>query len=209
MRYKLIVFDFDGTLADSFPWFLRTINKVAQQYRFRPIAPAEVDTLRSYSGRELMAYLDLPLWKVPLVTTEMRRLMKESTAEIPLFNGVENLLQRLTERGLDTAVVTSNSYDNVCSILGEELAARVQYFECGASLFGKKAKFRKLLHQTGVAPVQVLCIGDEIRDAQAAAALGLDFIGVSWGYTRPDALAPYSSKKLFDTVHEIGDLLCA
>ncbi len=40
--YRLVVFDFDGTLADSFPWFARVINDVADRYRFARIAPDEV-----------------------------------------------------------------------------------------------------------------------------------------------------------------------
>lgn len=206
-RYKLVVFDFDGTLADSFPWFLRTINQVAAKYRFKPIAAQEIDKLRGCNGRQLMAHLGLPLWKVPLITSEMRRLMAQSIAQIPLFDGVDRLLANLPRRGVDAAVVTSNSYENVQTILGTGNASQVRYFECGTSIFGKRAKFRKLLIETGIPPAQVLCIGDEIRDAQAATGLGLNFIGVSWGYTKPDALAQYSARTPFGSLDEILHVL--
>jgi phosphoglycolate phosphatase len=209
MHYRLVAFDFDGTLADSFPWVLKTINAVADKYRFRRIEPHALDHLRGCGTRELLAHLDLPMWKLPMVTAEMRRRMTQCAGEIRLFDGVDALLQRLAASGIETAVVTSNSQENVRRILGEHNAARVQHFECGASIFGKRAKFGKLLQRTGLAPAQVLCIGDEIRDAQAAAAAGLDFIGVSWGFTRADALAAHSMRALFDRVDAIAEALCA
>lgn len=208
MPYKLVLFDFDGTLADSLPWFLKTINQLAEKHRFRQIALHELDMLRGYSSRELMAHLGMPLWKLPAVTADMRQLMKESAAGIALFDGVDRLLHRLADSGVDAAVVTSNSEENVRHILGERNVALVRHFECGASMFGKKAKFRKLLSMTGIAPQQVLCVGDEIRDAQAAQAAGLDFAGVSWGYTKPAALAPYSCREPFASVEEMMRALC-
>lgn len=208
MTYKLVAFDFDGTLADSFPWFLETINAVADKHRFKRIEAHELDTVRGYSSRELIAHLGMPLWKVPVVTAEMRRLMTLSAGGIALFDGVPQLLERLQASGIETAIVTSNSLRNVHRILGERNAARIRYFECGASLFGKRAKFRKLLQASGVAPAQVLCIGDEIRDAQSAASAGLDFAGVAWGFTRADALAAHSVCTPFATVQAMADALC-
>lgn len=208
MQYKLVLFDFDGTLADSFSWFLQTVNHVAEKHRFKTIALHELDTLRGYSSRQLMAHLGLPLWKVPAVTTEMRQLMRENAARIPLFDGVGRLLHSLVQHGIDSGVVTSNSYENVRTILGEHNVALVRHFECGASLFGKKAKFNKLLKTTGVARNEVLYIGDEIRDAEAAKAAGLDFAGVAWGYTKAEVLAQHSPTTLFRSIDDIIASLC-
>lgn len=208
MQYKLILFDFDGTLADSFPWFFTAINMMAKKHRFRQIAAHELEMLRAYSTRELMAHLELPMWKLPAVTSDMRRLMKDKATEISLFDGVDRLLQSLAKSGIQTAVVTSNSEENVRAILGEQNASLVRHFACGASIFGKKAKFRKLLDATGMAPELVLCVGDEIRDGQAAEAAGLDFAAVSWGYTKPEALAPHSIRPPFRNVPEMTAALC-
>jgi len=51
MKYKLAIFDFDGTLADSFPFFLTTVNELAGIHKFKRIDSAELDTLRRYSAR--------------------------------------------------------------------------------------------------------------------------------------------------------------
>jgi phosphoglycolate phosphatase len=201
--YRLVVFDFDGTLADSFPWFLTVINQIAERHGFRPIDMARLDELRGFSGRQMMKHVDLPMWKAPAVAKEMRARMAERAEEIPLFAGVDTLLRGLRAKGARAAIVTSNSQENVVRILGGENASLLHFFECGAAMFGKKTKLSKLLKVSGVPAQEVLCIGDEIRDAEAARALGLDFIGVAWGYTRPDALQAYSKGPLFSTPEEI------
>ena len=207
MPYNLILFDFDGTLADSFSWFLKTINTLADKHGFKRILPQEVEFLRHLSSRELMTHLGMPLWKLPAVTSDMRRLMTENAAEIALFEGVCSMLETLAENDIALGVVTSNTEDNVRSILGSHHVALVRYFECGASMFGKKAKFRKVLKASGSDPRHILCIGDEIRDAQAASEAGLDFAAVGWGYTNPDALAPYSCAQPFTHADALVDWL--
>ena len=51
MKYKLDIFDFDGTLAESFPFFLAAVNELACVHKFNRIDSAELDTLRRHSAR--------------------------------------------------------------------------------------------------------------------------------------------------------------
>ncbi len=204
MPYKLAIFDFDGTLADSFPWFLRVINSVADRYGFRRIDGNDIETLRGYTARQLIGHLGLPAWKLPLVARHMRSLAAEHADEIPLFDGVGPMLRHLSEGGLRLAIVTSNSEANVRYVLGPENAALIDHYACGASLFGKAAKLRKALKANGVPGHEAICVGDEIRDHEAAARAGIDFGAVSWGYTRPDALQAHSPAMVFATMDEIA-----
>ncbi len=89
MKYRLIVFDFDGTLADSFPFLVSVGNMLADRFHFRRIEDDEIATLRSYDARRLMKHVGLPLWKVPLLVASFHELMAESIHRIPLFDGVD------------------------------------------------------------------------------------------------------------------------
>ncbi len=204
MRYQLAIFDFDGTLADSFPWFSRIINSVAEKYRFKRIEAHEVDLLRSYGARQIIAHLGVPMWKLPLVTREMRRLATRDVGEIRLFPGVEEMLARLAGAGVTLAIVSSNSAENVRRVLGPEHAARVGHYACGASVFGKRAHIRKVLKQSGVARGRAICIGDELRDLDAAHAESTAFGAVAWGYTSAASLATRAPTEMFGTVEEIA-----
>jgi phosphoglycolate phosphatase len=202
----LYLFDFDGTLADSFPWFGKVLNDVADRFGFRRVEEAEVETLRGWSAAQIIRHLGVPLWQLPRLGVHMRALMNDEIDAIPLFPGVDALLRTLAARGARLAVVTSNSEANVRRVLGPELAALVAHYECGASIFGKHAKFRRVLAAAGVAPARALALGDELRDLEAARKAGIPFGAVAWGYTRADALAAAGPDHLFGTVGAIADL---
>ncbi|ACA20139.1 HAD-superfamily hydrolase, subfamily IA, variant 1 [Methylobacterium sp. 4-46] len=205
--YGLVLLDFDGTLADSFPWFCRVLDGVADRYGFRRVAPGEVEDLRRLGARAILHRLEVPAWKLPLIARHMRALAARDAEEIGLFPGIPGLLARLAAAGLRLAVVTANREATVRRVLGPESAARIDAFACGAPLFGKARRFRALVRAGGLPPERVICLGDELRDAEAAAACGLAFGAVAWGYTRPDALAALRPAHLFATPEAVAETL--
>lgn len=207
MPYSLAIFDLDGTLADSFPWFLRTINGIANRFNFRRVADEDVESLRHASTREILAQLEVPLWKLPAIARHARRLKGEAAAEIALFAGVEAMLRTLAENGVQLALVTSDSEANAREKLGDA-AALFQYFDCAASIFGKPAKFRRVIRRAGVAPAGVIAIGDEVRDIEAARTVGIACGAVCWGYAAPAALRALGPDHVFERMDEIADVLC-
>jgi phosphoglycolate phosphatase len=189
MSYGLVIFDFDGTLADSFAWFLSTWNRIAPARGLQAMDPATLEAYRGLSASELVRALDVPLLKVPALMTAMRREMSRNLAQVQLFAGAGDLLADLRRHGVRSAIVSSNSQANVEQILGRKYASMIDHFACGASLLGKRRKFREVLKAIDVPPAKALCVGDELRDADAAASAGLDFIGVGWGFATAEALA--------------------
>lgn len=203
MKYKLVMFDFDGTLADSFPWFLEVANTVADTYRFKRIEPHEIDMLRGYSSRQIIAHLGVPWWKLPLIGRHMRRLTATNIGQIRMFEGVDRVLRELAQAGVTLALVTSNSSENARRVLGPENAARISYYECGVSIFGKRARFQRILKQSGIAPHEALCIGDELRDLEAAASAGIPFGAVTWGFARREVLTSRGPAEVFTQMEQI------
>ena len=205
MRYKLVIFDFDGTLADSFPWFARVLNSVADKYSFRRVEPDKIDSLRGLNARELIRNLGVPRWKVPLIARHMRKL--KASESIELFDGVGRMLYDLSASRIIIAMVTSDNENNVRRTLGPELASLVSHYACGASLFGKTAKFRSVLRRSGYTPAETITIGDELRDLEAARSAGIAFGAVTWGYTRPEALKAQLPDEMFNSIGEVCDKL--
>jgi phosphoglycolate phosphatase len=122
MRYKLAIFDFVGTLADSFPFFLSVFNTIADRHGFRRIDPDRADSLRHYSTREMMTHVGMPTWKLPLASKTFMAMMKESAASIRVFQGIAGALAGLAGSVVQLAVVSSNSEHNVRLVLGPELS---------------------------------------------------------------------------------------
>ncbi|MCA1458550.1 HAD-IA family hydrolase [Bradyrhizobium sp. BRP22] len=207
MPYSLVIFDLDGTLADSFPWFLRNVNDVADRFGFHRVAGEDVEGLRHAGSREIVARLGVPMWKVPMIARHMRRLKAEHLADIPLFPGAEAMLRTLAHGGLKLALVSSDSEANARRLLGNA-AALFSDFDCGASIFGKSAKFGRVLKRAGVTPSQVISIGDETRDIEAARAVGIACAAVSWGYSAPAKLRALGPDLMFERMEDIVGELC-
>ena len=204
MSSKLLIFDFDGTLADTFPSFVRVFDQAADKYGFKRLDRERQDALRGLDARQIMAHHEIPLWKVPAVARFMRARMADDIATIKLFTGIDQALRALHAQGMVLTIVTSNSPGNVRAILGPELMELFSHVECGAALFGKPSKIRKVLAATGIAPAHAMLIGDEIRDAKAAADTGIDFGAVAWGFNHVDALIACHPHQVFRHVSDMS-----
>ncbi len=203
MKYKLAIFDFDGTLANSFPWFMSVVNDVADKYTFKRIETHDIDLLRGYSARRVMQHLGIPIWKMPMIGNYMLKRMTQDIAQISLFEGVDELLHQLSSNGVKLTIVSSNSWENIRRVLGPKNAGLIRDHECGASIFGKQAKFRKILRRNEVLPSEAICIGDEIRDIEAAKKEQIPFGAVTWGATRLEALEAHGPAEVFARVEDI------
>lgn len=198
MTYRLAIFDFDGTLADSFPFFLSVFNVIADKHDFRRIDTSRVDDMRHCSVREIMGHIGMPAWKLPLASKSFTGMMREQAASIPLFDGIPDTLRILAARGVRLAVVSSNAEHNVRTVLGPELAALVARYECGMSVFGKARRIRGVLKAEGVAPDAAIYVGDQTTDLEAAHDAGVPFGAVHWGFAPIEALRAAGCDVEFD-----------
>lgn len=206
---RLVIFDFDGTLSDSGDWFLSVVDHLAERFKFRSVQPDEVEMLRHKSSREVIEHLRIPKWKLPRIARYVRKLVNEHVMQFELFPGTPDLLQQLRDTGVKIALVTSNAKNNAKIILGPENAARIDLFVCGSSLFGKAAKFRRVLKKMKMAPDEALAIGDETRDVDSAREVGMRCGSVLWGYAAESALVDLTPDALFRTPQDIVDYVAA
>lgn len=205
--YRLVIFDFDGTLADSAGWVLHALTDVAGIYNFRRISADEAAMLRGWDNRAIIRYLGVPFWKLPAIARHMRARMAAEADRILLFPGAEGTLRGLVEAGATLAIVSSNAEGTVRRILGPALSAEIAAFECGASLFGKARRFRRVLRRLGVPPGEAIAIGDEGRDIEAARAAGIDTGAVTWGYATAALLATRRPTVTFERMDELAPRL--
>ena len=187
MSYRFAIFDFDGTLADSFPFFMHAQRVLADRHGFARVEMAEIESLRRSSVAQILARSRLPAWKLPLVARDFRAMMRDASG-ITLFEGVETMLGDLAQRGVVLGLLTSNARDNVERVMGGDAFARFAHVECGMSILGKRPRIRSMLRRAGVAPTDAIYIGDQDSDGEAANAEGVAFGAVGWGYGAPELL---------------------
>src|ERR1700761_8016912 len=160
MRYRLVIFDFDGTLADSFPWVLQAVDHVADRFKFRRVREGELDELRHCDAREGMRRLGVPRWKLPMIARYVRTRMAADVDQIQLFPGAGEMIDKLAAAGLTLAVVSANGEDTIRTVLGPR-ARHVTAIAAGVSLFGKRGKLLRMSRLTGIPSAEGMVIGDE------------------------------------------------
>ena len=207
-RYRLAIFDFDGTLADSLPWFRASFDDMVARFDLMPVPPEEMESLRGMTAREIMARLGVSMWQLPAIVTDMRKRKLAAANEISLFKDVPSMLDELQERGLKVAIVSSDSEASVRQVMGPATRL-ITRFDCGAAMFGKLWKFRRVARRLGIEPSEIICIGDEIRDIEAAKTAGMDSGAVAWGYALPAALQAAGATHLFNSIEEMTERLAA
>jgi phosphoglycolate phosphatase len=205
VKYGLVIFDFDGTLADTFPFFVRSIDVLADRHGFARVPADEAEAMRGQSARQILTRVGLPLWKVPRLARDFTALMGEHLDEIRVFPGIPEMLQTLHASGVTLALVSSNAERNVRRVLGPQ-AALIHAVECGVSLFGKQSRLKKVLRATRMKATSALYVGDEIRDAEAARGAKMAFGAVAWGYANRAALLAQRPEELFETPSAITAL---
>jgi phosphoglycolate phosphatase len=196
-NYSLAIFDFDGTLADSIPWFVASLDQTADHFGLKRVTPEEIESLRHVSSREAVRYLKVPALKLPAISIYMRNLFAEGMGNIAMFPGAADMLAALHEAGVKVALVSSNAEANVRHVLGPA-AALVDHYACGSSLWGKAQKFGAVLRTLRQSPARTIAIGDEIRDIDAARQAGLAAGSITFGYNSRAALEGHAPEFLFD-----------
>ena len=173
-----------------------------ETYGLKKLSADDEERIRDLHGRELLKALGLPIWKVPRIMRAMRGLMAEEAERFRLFPEIDACLRALFAGGVRLGIVSSNSRENIEKILGADLSKLIHHFDCGASMFGKASKVRRVVRVSGTG--RGIYIGDEVRDAEAARDAGLAFGAVAWGHHRLEILCKSQPDEVFHRPGEIA-----
>lgn len=203
----LAIFDFDGTLADTWDWMADELVEGAGPLGYKQTTRAELEKLRSLNTREVLKALHVPWWRVPRLAAHLRNRAIAKADKMRLFEGVPELLEALHRRGVLLAIISSNPDTVVRRVLGDALTRLIDRVDCGASVFGKSAKIKRMVRRTGIAKADVVAIGDETRDVEAAQAAGIRGVFVEWGYADPALLRDLAPGRTVASVDKLADFL--
>ncbi len=173
-----MVFDFDGTIADTLPFVFRCINELADQYGYKKFEKID----RNVDFKHVMhKKLGLNILQVPSYVNKIKRLMHERMTTIKIFSGISDVIKTISKKYL-VAVLTSNSKQNVRSVLSHE-RVKVDFLYADSSLLGKHVTLKKMLKEKKLSNEDILYVGDEVRDIQACKKIGIKIAAVTWGFS--------------------------
>ena len=190
----LILFDFDGTLADTAPDLGAAANRQRKRAGLEPL-PLEV--LRPYSSAGARGLLRCALNLMPTDEAyEAHRVqfLKDyeaaMTVDTCLFDGVPELLAQIKNEGMAWGIVTNKAtYLAIPIVKALGLAQECAVLVCGDTTAHSKPHPLPLLHaaqQAGYDVERCLYVGDDLRDIQAAQAAGMPSIAAAYGYCGPE-----------------------
>ena len=209
LNYDAILFDVDGTLIDSAPGIINTLEEVFSQMG--------VDT----TNVDLRRYLGPPLRKSfgehfadPALIEKATGLYRDSYAvkgshECSPYSGAAGMLRRLKDAGLLLCTATSKPTAVVTPILEEKGLAPFFDFIGGASMDEsrdtKTEVVRYVLAQPMMQGKRVLMVGDRNDDMRGAADCGLDAAGALYGYGSREELEPFHPVLLAESCADLAD----
>jgi phosphoglycolate phosphatase len=203
MKYRWVIWDFDGTLADTFELACQTFNTLAAEHGWKPIEDAHA--LRGLTARAFMKRQNISLMQLPKVVKHFLQAERRHMEDVRVFPGLPDVLRSLKGQGKCLGVLSSNSGDNIRACLRANQVLDLFDFVVGyPKLFGKARAIRKLVRRERGQKEEWLYIGDEVRDILAAKRAGLDVAAVTWGFQTAELLERYGPTYL---ISEPGQLV--
>ena len=193
MRYRTVLFDFDGTVFDTVEGITKSI-----QYALRKHGREEpLEALRCFAGPPLVEKF-MEVYGVS--QTEAESLVLDfRERDIPIgvyesrpFPGIRPFLERLRAAGLTLGIATSKPQPMAELLLDRyELRACFDVVVGSSPALNNEKKWQivqRAMERCGAAPSETVLVGDTKYDAAGAARCGVDCIGVDWGYAAPGEL---------------------
>lgn len=209
---RAVLFDLDGTLADTAPDLAAALNRLRADQGLEPLALETVRPFASAGARGLL-HVGFGIKPGEGEYASLREAFLEYYAERPcdetrLFAGMAELLEELGRRSIAWGVVTNKATrftERILSTLGLAPACVV----CGDTTPHLKPHPAPMLYaaeQLALLPQECLYLGDDLRDIQAALAAGMRAVAVEWGYHHPEQGGP-ATWQAEAVIAQPGDLL--
>ena len=184
-----LLFDFDGTLVDSFHCVMGKAILLAEELKFRKINQDEIEHLRNLSALEIIRYLDIPIYKIPQIIYQMRKHLHHEMERLQPITHMPQVVEKLCHAGFSLGILTSNSKENVVDWLeSHHLQHYFHFIRTESRFLSKKYLLKKTLKIYKINPSQTFYIGDETRDVDAAKKNKVKSIAVTWGYNSEKTL---------------------
>jgi phosphoglycolate phosphatase len=200
---KLVIFDFDGTIADTFDAGVRILNKLAGEFGFRPLQPKDLEKARDMRTHQLVRFLGVPARKMSRIARRGSEELHSCIHEIQPLRGMPEALRELRRLGYSLGIVTSNTELNVNIFLRNHGLEFFEFIRCSSKLLGKARMIRSVIRKQHVHAVDILFVGDETRDIEACQRVGIRIAAVTWGYNSRRSLVAMKPDFVFDDPQEL------
>lgn len=176
---KNIIFDFDGTIADSLPVIIPFANSALTKFNLKKITPEE---LKTTGVKQAIRSRHISKYALFLYLLIGRKNLENHISGVKIFDGIYEIINELAPTHT-LGIVTSSSELTVKKLLTKhKLVDQFEAIRGSFGLFGKHKKISKICSDLGLNKKETIYIGDETRDIQAAKKAGVQSGAVLWGF---------------------------
>ena len=206
MTTKLIIFDFDGTIADTYQAIVSITNGLSTEFGYEPLDNETLELLKNLSSRDIVKQSQISLYKLPFLARRIRAELGKQIVNLQPIAGMPEVLRELKRQGYTLGIITSNAENNVKAFLEKQkLADLFDFVRSDKTIFGKHRIINKTRDKYRVASHQVIYVGDETRDIRSARKSNVGIIAVVWGFNSKQILAKHNPDFLAEKPKQILD----
>ncbi len=213
---KAVVFDLDGTLANTFDDLRSSIDDMRAAFGLGPVS---LEQMTSFINASLRGFAECGLGGerteeeiVKAMQIYVDAYAKHYLEKTCIYEGLPELLAKLKENGVRLAIYSNKMADYV-----KKIAIKLYGEDTFEVLMGpdgivpKPDPMGALLaaERMGICPEDAAYVGDSVTDMKTGLAAGMHTIGVSWGYTKREDLVAAGAHKIADTVDGLYEILAS
>lgn len=209
LQPKLLIFDFDGTVADTLRLGFEILNTLAPEFDYRTLREDEIQTARDMRITQLIKFLGIRPTKMHKIARRAAEEMSARMRDIQPMPGMIPVIRELQARGFQLGILTSNSPENVGIFLKNHDFHVFDFVRSSSKLMGKSREIKNIRKILRVPRHEILLVGDECRDVEAAHKAGVSIAAVVGGFNSRSALASTKPHFLLDHPEDLLALLPA
>lgn len=203
---KIVIFDFDGTIADTEQWTLDIYNELALKYGYRTYTIKEMEEMKKMHLSKIISELGIPYSKIFLLLKEGQQILKKNINNVHAFTEeLKQVLQKIRFLSGTVGIISSNTKKNIrrfCKNKDIDMD-----FIISSPLFTKEVKINRIIKKYRVKPENILYVGDEVRDIESSKKSGVKVASATWGYNDKDLLEESEPDYVIDDISELIDII--
>jgi len=205
MKIKNVIFDFDGTIADTSKLFLNIVKTITKEFDIN-VNGEKFDNFEQYKNmtiKQIRKRHNINFFMGLKILKRGQEEYDKEVQNIKIFKEVKSLLYELNSRNYKIGILSSNSVENIEKVLEKENINIIRYVYSSKRLFGKATVLKKILKEQGMERKDTIYIGDEVRDVEAAKKANILSGAVTWGLNGKEILENSNPDYIFEVPEDI------
>ena len=200
---NLLIFDLSGTLCDTRPFILKTLNSLGKKYGLEKVTDGAL--YKDMESRIMYKKIGIRWYNVVPIMLAMNKALERNVLKIKPFSDIKSIFKLINSRNWKIGIVTSSSMKFANSFIKKNNIENVRFILSGNLLVSKKYLLKYVSSHTQAK--NIIYVGDETRDIKAAKANNMKTIAVTWGFHSKELLESYTPDYIVDSPTQVIDIL--